>query len=286
MTFVPMRDLLEKALAGGYAVPSFECWNAEMIITVLGVAKRLDAPVILMNGSAGFPLVGGPGNFSTIAHALVQDHDLPVALHLDHGGSLDLVKACLKARFSSVMLDFSRKSFDENAAGMKQVVAWAHPLDVTVEGEIGAVGRADNLSIEGSRDSTLTDPAEAGRFARETGVDCLAVSIGNAHGQYTKLPQFDFDRLARIRDAAKIPLVLHGGSGTPQADLDRAISLGMTKVNVATDLVRAVWDTLDAQKKTGRNLWLPIALEEAMRNVAQQVERWLRATGAAGRARA
>lgn len=285
MRFVPMRDLLERALAGGYAVPSFESWNAEAIQTVLRVARKLDAPVILMNGSAGFPLLEGPCAFSRIAHTLVEDHGLPVALHLDHGGSLDLVKECLKARFSSVMLDFSRKSFEENATAMRQVVAWAHPLDVTVEGEIGAVGRADNLSIEGSKDSTLTDPAEAGRFAQETGVDCLAVSIGNAHGQYTKLPQFDFDRLARIREATKIPLVLHGGSGTPEADLKRAISLGMAKVNVATDLVRAWWDTLDAQRNAGRNLWLPIATEEAMQNVARQVERWIRMTGAAGQAR-
>ena len=285
MKFVPMRDLLKKALAGGYAVPSFECWNAESVQTVLRVAARLDAPVILMNSAAGFPLLGGPRGFSEIAHAVAQDHRLPVTLHLDHGGSLELVKECLRARFSSVMLDFSRKSFDENAAAMKQVVAWAQPLDVTVEGEIGAVGRVDNLSIEGSRDSTLTDPAEAGRFARRTGVDCLAVSIGNAHGQYTKLPQFDFDRLAKIREATKIPLVLHGGSGTPEADLKRAISLGMAKVNVATDCVRAWWDTLDAQKKAGRNLWLPIALHEAMQNVAAVIERWLKMCGAAGQAR-
>jgi fructose-bisphosphate aldolase, class II len=285
MKFAPMHELLERALAGGYAVPSFESWNAEAIQTVLRVARKMEAPVILMNGSAGFPLLEGPGGFSRIAHALVEDHGLPVALHLDHGGSLELVRDCLKARFSSVMLDFSRKSYQENAAAMRQVVAWSHPLDVTVEGEIGAVGRADLVTTEGGGDSTLTDPQEAGRFASETGVDCLAISIGNAHGQYTKLPQFDFDRLGRIRQATKIPLVLHGGSGTPEADLKHAISLGIAKVNVATDLVRAWWDTLEAQKQAGRDLWLPIAVEEAMQNVAKQVERWIRMTGAAGQAR-
>lgn len=285
MRFVPMRDLLERAVAGGYAVPSFECWNAEAMLTVLRTAKRLDAPVIIMNAPVCMCLLGSPAAYSSVAHAVVEDHGLPVALHLDHGDSLDIVKACLKARFSSVMLDFSRKSFDENAAGMKQVVAWASPLDVTVEGEIGAVGRIDPNSIEGGDGSTLTDPAEAGRFAQETGVDCLAVSIGNAHGQYTKLPQFDFDRLARIRQATKIPLVLHGGSGTPEADLKRAISLGIAKVNVATDCVRAWWEGLEGPRKAGRNLWLPIALEEAMQNVAKQVDRWIRMTGAAGQAR-
>lgn len=284
MKFVPMHELLGRALAGGYAVPSFDCWNAEAIQTVLHVARRLEAPVIVMNGPGGFPLID-PCMYSAIAHAVAEDHGLPVALHLDHGNSLELVKTCLKARFSSVMLDFSRCSFEENAAAMKQAVAWAHPLDVTVEGEIGAVGRVDNVTMEGSKESTQTDPAEAARFAQETGVDCLAVSIGNAHGQYTKPPQFDFDRLAKIRLATKIPLVLHGGSGTPEADLKRAISLGMAKVNVATDCVQAWWDTLEGHRAAGRNLWLPVALEEAMQNVAKQVERWIKMTGAAGQAR-
>jgi fructose-bisphosphate aldolase class II len=283
MEFVPMRELLERAVAGGYAVPSFECWNAEAIQTVLGVARKLEAPVIVMNARPGFTLID-PSTYSAIAHAVAADHKLPVALHLDHGDSLDLVDACLKARFSSVMLDFSRKSFEENAAAMRQVVGMARPLGVTVEGEIGAVGRADTLSVEGGTDSTLTDPDQAGAFVRETGVDCLAVSIGNAHGHYTKLPQFDFDRLARIREATGIPLVLHGGSGTPEADLKRAISLGMAKVNVATDCVQAWWESLEAQKKAGRRPWLPLALQQAMRSVAVQVERWVRLTGAAGQA--
>jgi len=283
MKFVPMRELLERAVAGGYAVPSFECWNAEAIQTVLAAASKLDAPVIVMNARPGFKLID-PRTYSAIAHTLAADHKLPVALHLDHGDSLELVDECLKAGFSSVMLDFSRKPFDQNAAGMRQVVSMARPLGVTVEGEIGAVGRADMLSVEGGADCSLTDPEEAGAFVRETGVDCLAVSIGNAHGHYTKLPQFDFERLARIRQATGIPLVLHGGSGTPEADLKRAISLGMAKVNVATDCVHAWWESLDAQQKSGRRPWLPLALEQAMRNVAVQVERWIRLTGAAGQA--
>lgn len=284
MKFVPMGELLERAVKGGYAVPSFECWNAEIIQTVLKTAARLDAPVIVMNAPTGFGLFD-PCSFSAIAHALAEGYNLPVALHLDHGNSLEVVQACLRARFSSVMLDFSSKSFAENAAGVKQVVAWAHPLGVTVEGEIGSVGRVDNATPEGMKASTLTDPQEAAAFAHQTGVNCLAVSIGNAHGHYTKLPQFDFTLLERIAGCVKIPLVLHGGSGTPEADLKRAISLGMAKVNVATDLARAWWGTLQDQMTTGRKPWPPHALEEAIHNVAEQVERWIVMTGAAGQAR-
>lgn len=284
MRFVPMGELLERALKCGYAVPSFECFDAELIQTVLRTAARLEAPVIIMNALPGFKLFD-PCTFSKLAHTLAEGHDLPVALHLDHGDSLELVHTCLQAKFSSVMLDWSRKPFAENVAGMKQAVAWARPLGVTVEGEIGAVGRADNLTTEGGKESTLTDPDEATAFVRETGVDCVAVSIGNAHGQYTKLPQFDFARLEKIAKSVKIPLVLHGGSGTPEADLKRAISLGMAKVNVATDLVRAWYDTFEAHRQAKKYVWPPLAMDEAMQNVAKQVERWLVMTGAAGQAR-
>lgn len=283
MRFVPMAELLNRAVAGGYAVPSFECFNAELIQTVLRTAARLEAPVILMNALPGFELFD-PYTFSNLAHTLAESHTQPVALHLDHGDSLALVQTCLKANFSSVMLDWSRKPFAENVAGMKHAVAWAQPLGVTVEGEIGAVGRVDNLTTEGGKESTLTDPAEAADFARQSGVDCLAVSIGNAHGQYTTLPQFDFDRLAEIARLTKIPLVLHGGSGTPETDLKRAISLGMAKVNVATDLVRAWYETFEGHRKADKYVWPPIAMCEAMQNVTRQVERWLVTTGAAGKA--
>lgn len=284
MKFVPMAELLERACKGGYAVPSFECWNAEAIQTVLRTAARLEAPVIVMNALPGYQLLD-PCTFSRIAHTMAEDHRLPVALHLDHGNSLELVQTCLQAKFSSVMLDWSRKPLAENIAGMKQVVAWARPLGVTVEGEIGAVGRVDNISVEGSKESTLTDPDEAAEFVRQTGIDCVAISIGNAHGQYTKLPQFDFALLEKIARTTKIPLVLHGGSGTPEPDLKRGISLGIAKVNVATDCVRAWWGALDAQRQAGKNLWLPLALADAMENVARQVERWIIMTGAAGQAR-
>jgi fructose/tagatose bisphosphate aldolase len=124
----------------------------------------------------------------------------------------------------------------------------------------------------------------AAAFVEKTGIDVLAVSIGNAHGLYTKLPHLDFERLAKLQAATRIPLVLHGGSGTPEADLRRAISLGIAKVNVATELISAVRQSLLEQWGTGKNLWTPIAQAAAMQAMAQVVEKWFHLTSAAGRA--
>lgn len=283
MAFLPMKELLNDSLTKGYAVPSFCVWSADLMEAALRTARRLKAPVILMQGPLEFdPLA--PGTMATVARA-VEDNfqDIKATLHLDHGNSLDMVFACLDAGYTSVMLDFSTRPFAENVAALRQVCEQAHPKGVTVEGELGAVGKVDNTTVEGSQGSTLTDPEEARRFVAETGIDALAVSIGNAHGHYTRLPHFDFERLKRIRERVNIPLVLHGGSGTPDADIQRAIALGIAKVNVASDLVRTVRETLHRQWDDGRNLWLPTAMAIAVREVEKVVEEWIFRLSAVGR---
>lgn len=283
MKFVPMKDLLLRAAEKGYAVPSFCVWNLETTEAVLRTAERLAAPVIIMGGPGEFPLVK-PWALAAAAGALKQKYKTPTALHLDHGDSLDMVKDCLAAGFSSVMLDFSAKSFQENAIALKAVVEMAKPLGVTVEGELGHVGKIDNATVEGGYGSTLTDPDEAVQYVKETGVDALAVSIGNAHGNYTKLPQLDFERLAKIHQLVEIPLVLHGGSGTPDEDIKKAISLGIAKVNVASELVRSIRESLRSQWGANQNLWVPAALVEARKDMEKVVEKWIVRVGAAGRA--
>lgn len=283
MKFVPMKKLMKKALKGGYAVPSFCVWNLETTEAVMRTAERMAAPVIIMSGPGEFPLVK-PWALAEAARALRKKYKIPAALHLDHGNSLDMVKDCLAAGFSSVMLDFSTKSFEENAGALKTVVAMAAPLGVTVEGELGAVGKVDNATVEGSYGSTLTGPEEAVKYVVETGVDALAVSIGNAHGNYTKLPQLDFQRLEKIHQKIEIPLVLHGGSGTPDEDIKKAISLGIAKVNVASELIRSIRDSLKTQWSAGKNPWVPAALVEAGRDMEKVIEKWIVRVGAAGRA--
>jgi len=283
MKFTPMKKLLEKALLGGYAVPSFCVWNLETMETVLRTAVRMSAPVIIMGGPGEFPLVK-PWALAGAAGMLRRKYKIPMALHLDHGDSLEIVRDCLEAGFSSVMLDFSAKSFPENAAALKTVVAMAKPLGVTVEGELGHVGKIDNVTTEGGYGSTLTDPDEAVQYVKETGVDALAVSIGNAHGNYTKLPKLDFERLAKIHQLMEIPLVLHGGSGTPDEDIKKAISLGIAKVNVASELVRAIRESLRTQWSAGQNMWVPAALIEARKEMEKVIEKWIIRVGAAGKA--
>jgi len=278
-----MIELIQDAQQRGYAVPSFCAWDIESMKTILDTAQEMNAPVILMNGWAEFSIIR-PEVFSAAAHTLIKHYTVPVSLHLDHGQSIDEVKECLSAGYTSVMLDFSEKSFDENVRAMKDVVTLSHPLGVTVEGELGAVGRVDGTTSEGTDRTNFTDPDDAEVFIRTSGIDLLAVSIGNAHGMYTSLPKLDFARLERIHAKTRIPLVLHGGSGTPQEDLEKAIKLGIRKINVASELVKAVRESLTAQWNEGQNLWISLAYDPAMKAMAQVLIKWFQKTGSADKA--
>jgi tagatose 1,6-diphosphate aldolase GatY/KbaY len=283
MKLLPMHELLQPAWRRGYAVPSFCAWNAEITETIVEVAARLKAPVILMSGPGEFPL-NSPDTLARIARAMVEKYQVAAALHLDHGDSPALVETCLAAGYTSVMLDYSTRPFEENVAALKAVVARARPLGVTVEGEIGCVGQVDDSTVEGSKHSTLTEPADAARYAEMTGVDALAVSIGNAHGLYTKLPVFDFERLEKIRRKVNVPLVLHGGSGTQPDHLRRAISLGMAKINVASELCQAFRDGYAQAHAANNKPWLPTALGGIKPALARVVEKWIKLCGGEGQA--
>ena len=280
---VPMHELLQPAWKSGYAVPSFCAWNAEVAETALQVATELRAPVILMSGPGEFGL-NSPDTLGRIVHSLIEKYAVPAALHLDHGDSFEMVDACIRAGFTSVMLDFSLRPFEENVQALKAVVGKARPKNITVEGEIGCVGKVDDVTVEGGQSSTLTEPSDAARYAELTGVDALAVSIGNAHGIYTKLPVFDFDRLEKIRKAVPVPLVLHGGSGTQPEYITRAVSLGMAKINVASELCKAFRDTYAADQTDGKVGWLPSTLAAAKKPMAEVMAKWFKLSGAEGKA--
>jgi ketose-bisphosphate aldolase len=283
VSFVPMSELVGAAYRQGYAVPAFCAWNAEVMDAVLAVAQRLHAPVILMSGPGEFPVLD-PAGMAAAAYAVKSRYDIPAALHLDHGDSLDMVTACIAARYTSVMLDFSARSFEENVAALQQVVAMARPRGITVEGEIGRIGKADDATAEGGAASAFTDPAQAAEYVRRTGVDLLAVSVGNKHGFYRGDPHLEFDLLAALNSAVRIPLVMHGGTGISEKDIRRSVELGIAKVNVASELVHGYRGSLTTQWQEGRNLWTPIAMGEATRTIAPVVEKWFHTTGAAGKA--
>ena len=283
MSFVPMSELTGRAYREGYAVPGFCAWNAEAMEAILMTATRLHAPVILMSGPGEFPVMA-PTTMAAVAYAVKQRYDTPAALHLDHGDSLEMVRQCIDARYTSVMLDFSTRPFDENASALRTVVGMARPLGITVEGELGKIGKADEATSEGSARSAYTDPREAVRYVRESGVDLLAVSIGNKHGFYKGTPHLEFDLLSALHAAVPVPLVMHGGTGIPEKDIQRSVGLGIAKVNVASELVHGVRVSLTSQWKEGRNLWTPMAFGEAVKVLGPVVEKWLHITGAAGKA--
>jgi tagatose 1,6-diphosphate aldolase GatY/KbaY len=283
MSYVSTAQIVGQAFRAGYAVPAFCAWNAEVMECILRAAERLRSPVILMQGPGEFPVLP-PAPMAAVAHALKARHDVPAALHLDHGDSMEMVRDCVAARYTSVMLDFSARSFDENADALAAVVALARPRGISVEGEIGRIGKADEQTSEGSARSALTDPAEAVAYVTRTGVDSLAVSIGTKHGFYPGEPRLDFGLLSELHAALPVPLVLHGGTGIPEEHICRAIELGIAKVNVASELVHGLRASLSSQWEQGRNMWTPLALAEAEKGLAATVKRWMRITGAAGRA--
>ncbi|MBQ6898470.1 MAG: ketose-bisphosphate aldolase [Clostridia bacterium] len=226
-----MKDLLIRAEKENFAVGAFSVGNMEMVMGVIRAAEKLDTPVILQIaekrlGNSPMELMA-PMMVSAARNARVD-----VAVHLDHGLTLDCIKSALAYGFTSVMLDCSLKPLGENIEATCEVVRLAREYGATVEAELGVVG-----GNEGDTEDhiiTCTDPLVAKRFCDETGIDALAVAIGNAHGNYPVLPELRFDVLEEIHNSTDVPLVLHGGTGITDEMFRKAISLGIRKINIAT----------------------------------------------------
>lgn len=231
MALVTMKSLLEKAKNNHKGVGAFSVGNMEMVKGALQAAEELDTPVILQ--IAEVRLKHSP--LSLMGPMMVQaarEAKVDVAVHLDHGLTMEVVRKALELGFTSVMFDSSAYPFEENMARTREVVRIAGKYGATVEAELGLVGGSEDGSCDhGIR---CTDPEDAKRFCENTGIDALAVAIGNAHGNYPVAPKLAFDVLEEIHEKTGIPLVLHGGSGISDEDFQKAISLGIVKVNIAT----------------------------------------------------
>jgi len=238
MSLVPVSKLLELAEAGGFAVGAFNCNNMEIVQAIIAAAEAEKAPVI-MQASQGAIKYAGIDYIAAMAGLAAARARVPVALHLDHGTSFEQVVQCIRAGFSSVMIDGSRLPLTENIALTKRVLDVARAAGVSVEAELGKIGGTEDDITVSEREALFTDPVEAGLFVRETGVDALAVAIGTAHGQYKGVPELDFPRLKKIKAEVKIPIVLHGSSGVPDEAVREAIRLGVRKVNIDTNIREA-----------------------------------------------
>ena len=238
-----MHTLVYEARANGYAIGSFNVASLEMIESVLMASAETQTPVIVSTNPTETRTLR-PEIVYAIVSTLSDDLGVTCALHLDHGDSFELAMRCLRAGYTSLMFDGSHFALDENIRLTKQVVKAAHAVGVSVEGEVGRLSGVEDELMVSAEDAHLTNIDEAIRFVEETNVDVLAVAIGNAHGFYQQKPKLDFDRLQAIHNAVGIPIVLHGGTGIPVADVQRAIGLGIGKMNVAARIRRAYMKTI------------------------------------------
>ncbi len=240
---VTMKSLLTDAVAHNCAVGAFSVGNMEMVMGVIRAAEEADTPVILQ--IAEKRLNNSP--FELMAPMMInaaRKAKVNIAVHLDHGLSYECIEEALSYGFTSVMLDSSLKPLDENIMLTKKVVELAAKFGATVEAELGVVGGNEGDTEE--HIISCTDPDVAVRFCKETGIDALAVAIGNAHGNYPVLPELRFDVLERINESTDVPLVLHGGTGITDDMFRKSISLGIRKINIATASFDAL--TLEAEK--------------------------------------
>ncbi|HOB35834.1 MAG: tagatose-bisphosphate aldolase subunit GatY [Firmicutes bacterium] len=235
MNFASTRELLGRARRGQYAIPAFNIHNMETIQAVCQAATELESPVILAASPSTVQYMG-PEFLLAMARAAVQVYPVPIALHLDHFEDPGQLQDLMAMGFPSVMIDASRLPLDDNIAVVREVTRLAARYNVSVEAELGRVGGKEDDVVVGEQEALLTDPLKAQEFVRATGVDSLAVAIGTAHGLYKSRPKLDFARLQRISAEVDVPLVLHGASGVPAEDIQKAIALGITKVNIGTEL--------------------------------------------------
>ncbi len=240
---ISMTNMLQLANKNQYAVGSFNVASLEMMDTVIRVAAECQSPVIVSTSSAEARYFDPTVAYS-MANSLAHKYNTPIALHLDHGDSFEIAMQCIRAGYTSVMYDGSHHPLDENIKITKEVVQAAHAVGVSVEGEVGRLQGVEDDLIVGEDEASLSDVGESTRFAKETGVDALAVAIGNAHGFYKREPKLDFERLRAIHEGAGIPIVLHGGTGIPADQIKRAIGLGIAKINIASKVRRAYMRSL------------------------------------------
>jgi fructose-bisphosphate aldolase, class II len=267
MPLITSKEMFKKAYDGGYAIGAFNVNNMEIIQGIVDAAKEEKSPLILQV-SAGARKYANPIYLRKLVEAAVEDTDLPIVLHLDHGDDFEICKSCIDSGFTSVMIDGSKHSFEENIRLTKEVVEYAHAKGVVVEAELGRLAGVEDSVNVSAKDATYTDPNQAVEFVERTGVDSLAIAIGTSHGAYKFKgePSLDFERLEIITKKLNgFPLVLHGAStvmpdfvekcnqfggalpgakGVPEDMLRKAATMGVCKINIDTDLRLAMTATI------------------------------------------
>ena len=261
---VNMKEMLNKAKNGHYGVSFFNAVNMEMARSIIETAEELKAPVIVGTAEVLLPAM----KLDDVAKYLIpmaKKASVPIAVHYDHGLTFEKCMEALRLGFTSIMYDCSTLGYEDNLEKVAEMVRICHGMNVTVEGELGHVGdNAGSGKLENPSDY-YTDPDMAVDFVNRTEIDALAVAVGNAHGDYAFPPKLDFDRIDIISQRTGIPLVLHGGSGLSDTDFETAVKLGISKINIFTDIDKAgkrgIEKGLQAGAKTMMEL-MPYEIEE------------------------
>ncbi|NLJ37162.1 MAG: class II fructose-bisphosphate aldolase [Candidatus Atribacteria bacterium] len=287
MALTPLKNLLHHALQEHYAVGAFTTFNMEYTRGLVETAEENQSPIIIMFGTVETDYAGMERLCSIILQE-INWSKVPIGLHFDHGNSYEIVIKAITSGFNSVMFDGSHLPYEENVDITREIVRVAHAVDIAVEAELGLVGGTEGeTGIEEPNTETagLTDPDQALDFVKKTGVDALAVAIGTAHGLYRRKPTIDIDRLIAIRKKVSVPLVLHGGSDTPEDKLLSSIDHGIAKININSDLKAAFTRSLRSSLSNAPD---DIAFEKhlsqatkAMKRVLQQKMELFRSSGKA-----
>lgn len=286
MNLVSMKEMLQKAMEGHYAVGHFNLNNLEFTQAILEAAEEERSPVILAVSPGYIKHLGGFGLAAAMVKALLLEYriSVPVALHLDHGASFEQCIQAISAGFTSVMIDASHDPLEQNIAQTKRVVEVAHALGVSVEAELGRIGGQEDDLIVDEADALYAIPEECERLVQETGVDCLAPALGSVHGPYRGEPRLGFAQMEQIHRITRIPLVLHGGTGIPLTDIQKAISLGTAKINVNTENQLACTKAIREVLSTDDQLYDPRKYLGAARvAIKQTVKQKMREFGSSGK---
>jgi len=247
---VSLNEMLGRAKAEGYGVPAISAANEVTLRACIEAAEKANSPVIVLTG---YYMTDALNYYGRMVEDFAVRASVPVVAMWDHSSNFKESIRGIRAGFPSIMVDRSSLSYEENLAQTKELVRIAHCVDIAVEAELGHVGKGFNYDVDGV--SALTVPDEAVQFVKETECDCLAVAIGTAHGVYKGEPKLHFDLLKELAEKVPVPLALHGGSGTGDENISKACRLGISKVNVANELMRACYDALQADGMEGNNIY-------------------------------
>ncbi|KKP80106.1 MAG: hypothetical protein A2271_00265 [Candidatus Moranbacteria bacterium RIFOXYA12_FULL_35_19] len=284
---VSVKEILTKARAGGYAVGAFNTVNLETTRAIVDAAKEMRSPVIIQITEKTMEYAGGRMIYNIVKNDVeFYAPEIPVGIHLDHGKSFEIIQHCAQIGFGSVMYDGSRKKYEDNAEATKKVVEFCHEKGIDVQGELGSVLYfGESESREMNWEKYMTDPILAEKFVKDTGIDALAVAIGNAHGFLRERPEPDYERLEKINELCNIPLILHGASDWENGRVVEVIKRGIACFNVDTAIRMAFFDRIiNSVKDEEMSFDIRKLLEGAREAVKETVKQKIKYFGSEGKA--